>query len=81
MYKQANVLRQHNKDEIDYVFKVPLKKRIKHGIVALETWLEMAKSVLETAEKRANSKLLQWLNRECTYQGSQLEGNTNDSIP
>ena len=81
MYQQANVLRQYNKDEINYVFKVPLKHRQKYSLVALETWLKMATSVIETAEMRANSKLIQWLNREGTYQGNNLGRDTIDAIP
>ena len=36
-------------------------KRKKHGIVALESWLKLANSVLQTATERANSKLMKWL--------------------
>ena len=37
VYEQANELRQHNRDEINSVFKQKKMKRKKHGIVALET--------------------------------------------
>ena len=52
----------------DCVFKTPVQKRKKYGLMALETWLHLANGVLATAETRANSKLIQWLNREDTYQ-------------
>ena len=67
-YKKAGELREYNKEEIDYVFKTSVKKRKQHGLMALETWLQLANGVLATAESRANSKLMQWLNRENTYQ-------------
>ena len=66
-YERATELRQYNASEIDTVFKRNLQKRKQQGVVALETWLEMAKNVLETAHNRASSKLEQWLQRKSTY--------------
>ena len=66
-YERATELRQYNASEIDTVFKRKLQKRKQQGVVALETWLEMAKNVLEKAHTRASSKLEQWLQRKSTY--------------
>ena len=60
-YDRAAELRQHNRNEINIVFKQKKVKRKKHGIVALETWLRLANSVLDKATERANSKLMKWL--------------------
>ena len=80
LYKQSKILLSYNKEEIEYVFRVPLKKRKKHGIVAMEAWLKMATSVLEKAEIRANSKLIKWLNREATYQEPQISEEIQTTI-
>ena len=46
----------------------------------MEAWLKMAKSVLEKAEIRANSKLIKWLNREATYQEPQISEEIQTTI-
>ena len=45
------------------------QKQVKKGIVALESWINLATKVIDAAEKRSNSTLDKWLNRINNYQG------------
>ena len=48
-------------------------KRVKGGVIALETWVKLATLVLEKVEdrveKRNPTQIEQWLNRMFSYQG------------
>ena len=76
LYRRAHRLKQMNDKDVTIVFKLDEKKRKKKGVVALETWTELAEKVLNAAEERLErireNGLTKWLNRETEYQDTQL---------
>lgn len=68
LYKRAQNPKIKRDREVQEVFSIDQKKQLKRGIVAMETWINLAEQVVEEAEKRETTVLEEWLNRENTLQ-------------
>ena len=56
LYKQEKRVRILNDPDVRQIFKLDIEKRKKKGVVALETWTELAGKVLEKAEKELEQR-------------------------
>ena len=72
LYQRADKVKCVEDKDVQAVFKLHKEKRKKKGVIALETWVNLAEKVTEKAEKELadiqRNGLDKWLNRELTYQ-------------
>ena len=78
----ANLPKPHSND-VKQMFKLKEENRKKKGVVALETWINIATKIVKVAEEAApklkQTELDEWLNRTMTYQECSCNP-TEDSI-
>ena len=73
LYRRAQISHRFMDAGERRTFWMDVAKRVKGGVIALETWVKLATLVLEKVEerveKRRSTQIEQWLNRMFSYQG------------
>ena len=73
LYRRARLSHRFMDERERRIFRMDVTKRVKGGVIALETWVKLATMVVEKVEerveKRRPTQIEQWLNRMFSYQG------------
>ena len=81
LFQRAERVKCLQDEDVRQLFKLNEEKRKRKGVVALETWTDMAGKVVQRAEEKLEhtrkNGLDKWLNRELTYQSSDVDGESH----